>query len=294
MTKAVGQSAPQDPLDAERREAEDALAGAFYEGFAAQRPALRKALAEAKAELLAAQAARAQERSKQGLDVTVDWAALEGLLQAQVLEMIQAIYDQAHVSAKAEVDNLGLMVNWSIFDAAAREQALAYGYDLIKQVNASTQQQIGKAIARWIETPADFDALVEDIWKLVPENPFPNMRDRARTIAQTETTRVYAMSRLGSFNAAGLKRQRWRTAMDELVCPMCGPLGLANEGEGAVGQAGVFADPTTGEQVGIPPRHVGCRCWIVEDVAELEDMLAQQGQEGPQPAKPKKPKKPAW
>ena len=294
MTKAVGQSAPQDPLDAERREAEDALAGAFYEGFAAQRPVLRKALAEAKAELLAAQAARAQERSKQGLDVTVDWAALEGLLQAQVLEMIQAIYDQAHVSAKAEVDALGLKTAWDIFDAAAREQALAYGYDLIKQVNTSTRQQIGKAIARWIETPADFDALVEDIWKLVPENPFPNMRDRARTIAQTETTRVYAMSRLGSFNAAGLKRQRWRTAMDELVCPMCGPLGLANEGEGAVGQAGVFADPTTGEQVGIPPRHVGCRCWIVEDVAELEDMLAQQGQEGPQPAKPKKPKKPAW
>jgi len=247
-------------------------------------------LAEAKVDLLAAQADRA--RSKQAFDVAVDWASLEAQMQAEVLSVIQAIYDQANASVKAEVDSTGLQVAWDIYDAQARDQALAYGYTLIKQINESTREQIGKAIARWIETDQDFEALVDDIWKLVPTNPFPNMHDRARVIAQTETTRVYAHSRLKSFEAAGLKRQRWRTAMDELVCPLCGPLGLANEQQGAVGEHGTFIDPTTGEKIGIPPRHVNCRCWIVEDLAELTELLTLQGEGGPQPKKPAQPKKP--
>lgn len=63
-------------------------------------------------------------------------------------------------------------------------------------------------------------------------------------------------------------------------CPVCRPLGLANDGEGAVGTiAGGFQVPETGQIVSRPPAHPGCRCWVVESVAELETLVAQQPEE---------------
>lgn len=230
---------------------------------------------ENEAELTAAWRAAAEKaRSKLGVDVSVDWGLLEQMLRADFSPALGAIYQQALGRQMDRYTQARLPVDWNVVDVEAARWAEEYQYPLITQINDSTRRQVGQAINRWIdgyEGNTGFPSLVEDIRRIVPDNPFPFIRDRARLIAQTETTRVYADARLAGMRAAGLNRQRWRTAMDELVCPICAPLGLAEGGEGAVGTNGVFLHPSGGDQVRIPA-HPGCRCWLVEDTEELEQL----------------------
>ena len=106
------------------------------------------------------------------------------------------------------------------------------------------------------------------------------LRDRARVIAQTETTRVFAESRRLLFKQAGLKRIRWRTANDELVCPICAPL------NGKTGRLDGVNHPREGRSY-LPPAHVNCRCWFVEDVTELEELAGLE--RPPRPPRPGPP-----
>ena len=86
--------------------------------------------------------------------------------------------------------------------------------------------------------------------------------ERARRIAVTEATRVYAEGNrtawLNSYadeemtQAKGILAMRWNTARDERVCPICAPL------NGKV----VLADDEFPVDGGIPPAHVNCRCWL--------------------------------
>ncbi len=76
--------------------------------------------------------------------------------------------------------------------------------------------------------------------------------------AQTETTRAAAPGTRIDFVQSGVvKRIEIRTAMDERVCPVCGPL----HGTRHALESGVVGR-------GLPPFHPGCRCWIV---AVVED-----------------------
>jgi SPP1 gp7 family putative phage head morphogenesis protein len=85
---------------------------------------------------------------------------------------------------------------------------------------------------------------------------------RARRIAVTEATRVYAEANrtawLNSYadeemtQAKGIVAMRWNTARDERVCPICEPL----NGKVVLVNGGF---PVEG---GIPPAHPGCRCGL--------------------------------
>lgn len=272
----------RDPCEDERLEAEAALADELYAYWTGQQ---KRVLAALRAEQASLAVLRTQHQTSK--ELTLDWQAEEMLLTAQIGELLGQIV-QGALEATAVA---GVGVSWEIFDQEAAALAQKYGYELIKQITDSTRQQLGKLISRWIETDADFEDLVADVRRLIPENPFPNVRDRARLIAATEVTRIYADARAANFTAAGLKQWRWRTAMDELVCPICRPLGLANNGEGQVGTiAGGFQVPDAELIVSRPPAHPGCRCWTVEVTNELEELAAQQPE--PMPPKPKPIKKP--
>lgn len=258
----------RDPLEDERLEAEAALADELYAYWAGQQ---KRVLAVLRAEQASLAALRTQRQASK--ELTLDWQEEELRLTAQIGELLKQIV-QGALEATAIA---GVAVSWEIFDREAAALAQKYGYELIKQITDSTRQQLGKLISRWIETDADFEDLVADVRRLIPTNPFPNVRDRARLIAATEVTRIYADARAVNFTAAGLKRWRWRTAMDELVCPVCRSLGLANDGEGQVGTiAGGFQVPDAELIVSRPPAHPGCRCWTVEDITELEELAVQQ------------------
>ena len=77
---------------------------------------------------------------------------------------------------------------------------------------------------------------------------------RARTIARTETIRAHNEAALSEYDAASVIlgteiKQQWWTALDERVCPVCGPR-----------HAKVY---TREEGVGLLPAHPNCRCaWL--------------------------------
>jgi hypothetical protein len=49
----------------------------------------------------------------------------------------------------------------------------------------------------------------------------------------------------------------WRTANDEKVCEICGPL---HEERRDLDES--FGEDSFGEEMFAPPAHISCRCWI--------------------------------
>lgn len=86
-------------------------------------------------------------------------------------------------------------------------------------------------------------------------------RRRAETIARTEVTHAFARGNRAAWAARGVEKVSWRTRVDELVCPICGPLHMQ--------EFDIDSDV-------IPPAHARCRCWIVpfvdrDSIPELPD-----------------------
>ncbi len=247
--------------------------------FAYQLERVLRALERIRPRLIEEQHQRRDTRplqEKAGFDLPIDWNAEEQALRAAIGPLIADIVGDALENARRHWRALGVRTSWEVWDRAAADMARRYRFDLIKDLNESTRRQLGRAVAEWIESEDAFPALVKKVRRILPARKPPGtVRDRAQLIATTEVTRIYADSRLAGMQAAGLRRMRWRTAEDELVCPLCGPLGAADGGRGAVGDAaaGRFVDPVTGRAVRPPPRHPGCRCWVAEDPDELRDLL---------------------
>lgn len=238
--------------------------------------------------LLAMQAAAVgHEAFKQSVEIQVDWSLEEQRLRINLGPLLDELFNQAKGWQKTQYGKvLETRVNWEIYDQQATQWAQKYNYNLVGQITASTQRQLGRVISEWITREDDFEELVKRIRRVVPTDPYPMLRDRARVIAQTETTRVFAESRRLLFKQAGLKRMRWRTANDELVCPICAPL------NGRVGRLEGINHPGEGTAY-VPPAHVNCRCWLVEDVTELEELAGMEPRPRPPQPRPSPRPRPA-
>ncbi|HEY65557.1 MAG TPA: hypothetical protein G4O02_13405 [Caldilineae bacterium] len=254
------------------------LATALHRFFARQLDRVLRTLERIQPRLVEEQRRRRDIRplqEKAGFDLPIDWNAEELALSATVDPLIAEIVGNALDNEQRRWLALGIRTSWEIWDQAAAEMARRYQFDLIRDLTESTRRQLGQAIAEWIESEDAFPALVKRVRRILPARKPPGLvRDRAQLIAITEVTRIYADSRVAGMRAVGLRRMRWRTAEDELVCPICAPLGQADNGQGMVGtiESG-FQHPTNGMKYLRPPAHPGCRCWIVEDTEELSELL---------------------
>ena len=267
--------AVRDPLDRQRRRAEQRVAKALYTFWAGQRERLEGLLATQRGDLLAAQAEQTSGLTAKAAPfaITLDWAGEEGQLRADMGELLAEVLVEATDSVAEHYKELGIKLSWEVFDRTAVGLAQKYRYDLIKDITDATRKQLGKTISRWIAGDQEFDDLVAQVRRLVPSKPYPGLRDRAQLIAETEVTRIYGDSRVAGRRAVGLRCSRWRMAQDELVCvKICRPLGQADGGKGALGHDGKYTNPTDGEQYEIPG-HPGCRCWDVEDPDELFELV---------------------
>ena len=235
-------------------------------------------------ELLAVQAQRQTAvAQKQTVELDIDWDAEALEMKMATRKALEATLQDAYEAVRGRYAGMNISVSWEVWDRAAAALAQKYDYELIPNLNNSTKEQLGRAISEWIEKGAEFPDLVKKLQHIIPPGPIPGKVDRARVIAATEVTRIFAESRVAGMQAAGLKRMRWRTAEDELVCPICAPLGAADDGRGAIGSVTEkrFVNPGDGKTYGPPPAHVHCRCWIVEDTDELNQLL--EGQRLPEP-----------
>ena len=102
---------------------------------------------------------------------------------------------------------------------------------------------------------------------------------RALSVARTETFRIANYATQEAWKQSGVvKSQRWYTSADERVCPWCEPMhgkvisieeDFFKKGDTVTGSDGSKLDIEYSD-VGAPPLHVSCRCYIRPEEITLE------------------------
>jgi hypothetical protein len=155
----------------------------------------------------------------------------------------QALTATASDQLARNANAAGFEFDPTAYDAAARQWARQYSYDLVPGITARTREVVSHAITSYTEaqgmTFGDLTNLLEPAFG----------KDRASAIAITETTRAYAQGAQiyqGMLADEGIEMEQvWHTNADDIVCIICRPLNGKPESE----WNGVTQ-----------PAHVGCRC----------------------------------
>lgn len=167
------------------------------------------------------------------------WADWDSRYQAAVQPGLEKAFIAA-VEAMVEETTIG--VDWGQVNTRAAAWAKEYGYDLVKGIQQTNRQALQQAVSDFYEqkwTLGDLEARLVGTYGPV----------RAEAIAVSETTRasvegekmfVDEIRRMGA-EMEGIVQ----TNEDELVCPICG----GNSGKNV-------------NEVGYPPYHPRCRCWV--------------------------------
>lgn len=169
-------------------------------------------------------------------------------LRAKLERMLLNATDLGVLGAESA---LGVGIDWTLANLAARDWASTYSYELVRGINETSRRVLQRAVSRWTESGEPLSVLQKD---LVPYFG----RRRASMISSTEVTRAYSQANVETFKQNGVLRHRWNTANDEIVCPICRPLN---------GQIVTIGSAFTGG-ITQPPAHVNCRCWTVGIVEE--------------------------
>lgn len=161
----------------------------------------------------------------------------------------------------------GIRFNWSLMHRLARDWARKYAADLVRGINETTLEVFRQAIAGWVEKGGSLEDLAKYLQGKLPELEIPEgwspdkvkwavSRQRARLIAQTESTRVFTEGSIQQWEQSGVTEAKWRTNVDELVCDVCRSM------QNVVGNLRTgWVSPLTGKTYR-PPAHPGCRCFL--------------------------------
>ena len=207
------------------------------------------------------------------------------------------LFDAANMGADAAEKpllSMGMGFDAALTNQAAVAAARDYSYELVRGINETTRASLQKHVSDYIAQPTRIEDLGK---KLAPTFG----KKRAGVIATTETTRAYATAeevtwkevnrQYGTDIITGLQ---WLTANDEIVCPICAPLGglvFDAEMQEAVPQdedtqarnavvkpiGGMFTHPGgaglaarfAGGEYARPPAHPNCRCGLAPYVEEI-------------------------
>ena len=155
-------------------------------------------------------------------------------------------YDGVDEGVNALPANAQALVDYNLVNTSALQFAKSYDYHIIKGITDTTREQTMTAITNWMQSGAplgDLETALEPIYGEV----------RAKMIAATEVTRVYAQGNNDAWNASGVVEQcAIMTAEDDRVCDICGPLGDPTDDNNVV---------DVDDASKTPPFHVLCRCW---------------------------------
>ena len=160
----------------------------------------------------------------------------------------RAVMSAADLGVTVAVDQLGpIGFDWTLANVAARDWAAQHAGALISQIDDTTTRAVRQAVARWVENGEPLEALIQDIEPLFG-------RKRAEMIASTETTNAFASANKLAYQQSGVVTEwEWRTAADERVCPVCGPLNMKQRKFDEAFEGSIMQ----------PPAHPRCRCWCV-------------------------------
>lgn len=179
----------------------------------------------------------------------LEWWENERLILRPILEnfLRQTAMAAAESAARQLPAVARYQVDWALVNEAAWRRSRDYSYELVKGITETSEAFLKETVSEWIDTGQSLDALVGAI----TEGGMFGAR-RAQMISVTEVTRAYADGNRMAWAASGaVDKVRWQTAVDERVCPSCGP--MHNQ-----------TDVVGGDFEGMgPPAHVNCRCWII-------------------------------
>ena len=171
-------------------------------------------------------------------DLTLGAAGLE----AAVLSVLQGGASIGVDVAIAELEALGIGVDWTLVNEAARDWARMYAGQLVQEIDFTSQRILQKEVAQWIASGEHLDKLKEALAPVFGER-------RAQAIAATETTRAYAEGNIATWKESGIAdygpstkppahpncrcslslveepdgswQYIWNAANDELMCDVC-------------------------------------------------------------------------
>lgn len=214
-----------DPLASAKDNAEIRLAKLVSEGFGTQLQSL-----------LALEVTELQNLSP------AFWTAHGETMLGLIGPELQSSFDEAGLFT---INEFPIQADFALVNQEAINYVNIYGFDLIRDLNSTSFNNLRSAITRFLQTPGftlgDLEAM------LIPTfGP-----KRAAGIAVTETTRAFAFGQVSAANLARINgldvEEVWRTNMDALVCPICAP----NDG----------LRRSQGWTVNGIPGHPNCRCW---------------------------------
>lgn len=214
------------------------------------------------------------------------WDRLERqLLQQEFTDIALAVLLAGGDNGAATMPpGLDVLVDWDVFNTSALDWLRIYfgdmqpgiwgqsgAFDWAQRLNGYTRRTIIKEIDSWVREGAPLPVLEQRLASLFDSA-------RARRVAVTEVTRIYASGNLMAWQSSGVVTgKRWMTAVDERVCPICGPLHntlVEIDRTWEFTQAMLDANPQLAKALRgpaafvAPPAHVMCRCWLQPVVFE--------------------------
>lgn len=183
----------------------------------------------------------------------------------------RAVQDAADLGVSVAVDtlgNVGFGFDYTLANTSARDWALRYTDEILSNLANTTSRGVGQAVGRWIQNGEPLEMLIRDL------SPYFG-RQRAERIAATEVTRAFAEGNRTAYQESGVVVSwEWRTARDERVCPICGPLNEKQLGlDTSNDWRGYLPDEIlqlAKKPINGPPAHPNCRCWAVPVIAEVQ------------------------
>src|SRR3990167_3928644 len=149
-------------------------------------------------------------------------------------------------------ERLGLAVDFDLVNTQVYDFAAGYQNEWWRQLASTTREGLRSAILANIETGLPLPNLIKDLEPLFG-------RKRAKMVAATEVTRLYAEGNRMGYAYAGIREVEWRTVRDSHVDPLCDEL---NKKRWPLGQ-----------EEFVPPRHPRCRCFLSPVTETGESLL---------------------
>jgi len=179
-----------------------------------------------------------------------------------------------HSALKAD-EKFDVSTAWGLIHKDALSFARDYAYDLVRGINDVTTQSFREGMSDWIEKGGGLTGLTDYLYGRLQGLDIPTgwspkkiewatSRERARNIAQTESTRAFTEGNVQRWQQLGVKDIKWRTQNDRVVCPACKSLNstVVAHTQGFWDKlAPAFRLNYTAEQAKRPPLHPGCRCF---------------------------------
>lgn len=177
------------------------------------------------------------------------WEEDRKLLFGVLVTHIEKAAAQGLLEGFALLDELGLVVDFSLVNEAAAGFAQTHTFNLVKGISNTQMKTLQGKHQNWINSGGSLPDLKKALRPMYGKH-------RANMIAVTETTRIFALANVEAWAESGhVKGKRWITVDDTLVCTICEPLHnvvvpIESSGFNSEGVSGLFS----------PPAHVNCRC----------------------------------